>query len=114
MRLKVFVPILILLAATAYAKEPKAYQGGKVSEMDSVNCGADEKGKSGHTKTQELLCQEYSVQTDKVTYRIRPTDAKHPVLLPVGERRNSASKRPRCCCAWNIWTAKSASTSSCR
>ena len=87
----------ILLAATAYAKEPKAYQSGKLLQMDSVNCGVDEKdGKSfagemigtdsGRKKTQELLCQEYLLQTDKMIYQIRPKDAKHPVLLPVGER----------------------------
>lgn len=87
----------ILLAATAYAKEPKAYQSGKLLQMDSVQCGVDEKDAksftgeiigtdSGHKKTQELLCQEYLLQTERMIYRIRPKDAKHPVLLPVGER----------------------------
>jgi len=33
-----------------------------------------------------LLCQEYLLQTDRIIYRIRPKDDKHPVLLPVGER----------------------------
>jgi len=76
----------ILLAATAYAKEPKAYQSGKLLQMDSVQCGVDEKdAKKGNKKTSELLCQEYVVQTDQVVYRIRPTDDKHPMLLPVGE-----------------------------
>jgi hypothetical protein len=94
---KSLVLATLLLAATAYAKEPKAYQSGKLLQMDSVQCGVDEKdGKSftgeiigtdsGHKKTQELLCQEYLLQTDKMIYRIRPRDAKHPVLLPVGER----------------------------
>ncbi|MFZ2082946.1 MAG: hypothetical protein WBV26_11140 [Candidatus Sulfotelmatobacter sp.] len=74
----------LLLAATAYAKEPKAYQDGKLLQMDSVQCGMDEKGaKKG--KTHDLLCQEYVVQTDQVVYRIRPRDDKHPVLLPVGQ-----------------------------
>lgn len=97
MRYKSLVLATLLLAATAYAKEPKAYQSGKLLQMDSVQCGMDEKdGKSftgeligtdsGHKKTQELLCQEYLLQTDKMIYRIRPRDAKHPVLLPVGER----------------------------
>jgi hypothetical protein len=97
MRYKSLVLVSILLAATAYAKEPKAYQSGKLLQMDSVSCGVDEKnGKSfagemlgtdsSHKKTQELLCQEYLLQTDKMVYRIRPKDAKHPVLLPVGER----------------------------
>jgi hypothetical protein len=36
-------------------------------------------------KTQEMLCQEYVLQTDKVVYRIRPKDDKHPALLPIGE-----------------------------
>jgi hypothetical protein len=87
----------VLLAATAYAKEPKAYQSGKLLQMDSVKCGVDEKDAksfagemigtdSGHKKTQELLCQEYVLQTDKMVYRIRPKDEKHPALLPVGEQ----------------------------
>ncbi|HWW16627.1 MAG TPA: hypothetical protein VN310_18350 [Candidatus Dormibacteraeota bacterium] len=97
MRYKALVLALMLLAASAYAKEPRAYQSGKLLQMDSVQCGIDEKDAksftgemigtdSGHKKTQELLCQEYLLQTDKMIYRIRPKDAKHPVLLPVGER----------------------------
>jgi len=88
---------VLLLASVAYAREPKVYQTGKLLQMDSVACGVDEKdGKSlagemlgtdaGHKKTHELLCQEYVLQTERVVYRIRPRDEKHPVLLPVGER----------------------------
>jgi hypothetical protein len=97
MRFKSVVLASVLVAATAYAKEPKAYQSGKLLQMDSVQCGVDEKDAksftgeiigtdSAHKKTQELLCQEYLLQTDKMIYRIRPRDMKHPVLLPVGER----------------------------
>jgi hypothetical protein len=97
MRYKALVLASILLAAAAYAKEPRAYQSGKLLRMDSVQCGVDEKDAksftgemigtdSGHKKTQELLCQEYLLQTDKMIYRIRPKDARHPVLLPVGEQ----------------------------
>jgi hypothetical protein len=78
MRYKALVLASILLAASAYGKEPKAYQSGKLVQVDAVNCGAQ--------KTQELLCQEYVLQTDKVDYRIRPTDTKHPLRLPVGEQ----------------------------
>lgn len=78
MRYKSLVLASLLVAATAYAKEPKAYQSGKLVQMDSVSCST--------AKTQEPLCQEYVLQTDKVDYRIRPRDAKHPVLLPVGEQ----------------------------
>jgi hypothetical protein len=97
MRYKALVLTSILLATAAYAKEPKAYQSGKLLQMDSVNCGMEEKDAksftgeiigtdSGHKKTQELLCQEYVLQTDKTIYRLRPKDARHPVLLPVGEQ----------------------------
>ena len=96
MRYKALVLALIVLAATAYAKETKAYQSGKLLEMDSVQCGMEEKdGKSlasdlvgtdaGHKKTHELLCQEYVVQTEQVVYRVRPKDDKHPALLPIGQ-----------------------------
>lgn len=87
----------ILLAATAQAKDAKHYESGQLLQMDSVECGYDEKdGKSlagemlgtdsGHKKTHALLCQEYLLQSERVIYRIRPKDEKHPVLLPVGER----------------------------
>jgi len=38
-----------------------------------------------HKKTQEVLCQEYILKTNRLIYRIRPKDDKHPALLPVGE-----------------------------
>lgn len=73
----------MLLAATAYAKDLKAYQDGKLLQMDSVQCGTDEKdAKKG--KTHELLCQEYLVQSEQVIYRVRPKDDKHSALLPIG------------------------------
>jgi hypothetical protein len=88
---------VLALATVAYAKEPRAFQTGKLLQMDSVACGMDEKDAksftgemigtdSGHKKTHELLCQEYVLQAEKVIYRIRPRDEKHPVLLPVGEQ----------------------------
>ena len=95
MRRKLIV-LAAILCSLAYAKELKAYQTGKLLQMDSVACGVDEKDAksvagemlgtdSGHKKTHELLCQEYVLQTDRVIYRIRPKDEKHPVLLPIGE-----------------------------
>ncbi|MBZ5707381.1 MAG: hypothetical protein LAN63_18700 [Acidobacteriia bacterium] len=85
----------VLLVSLAHAREPKHYQSGVLLQMDSVECGVDENnGKSvagemlgtdsGHKKTHELLCQEYVLQTDRMIFRIRPRDDKHPVLLPVG------------------------------
>ncbi len=101
MRSKFIVSVLLLAgvvqAKQAQAKEAKHYQSGMLLTMDSAECGVDENsGKSfagemlgtdsAHKKTHALLCQEYVLQTERVTYRIRPRDEKHPVLLLVGER----------------------------
>jgi hypothetical protein len=85
----------LLLAGTCAAKEHD-YQKGTLLRMDSTSCGMQEKGSKSvagellgtdaqSKKTQEVLCQEYVLQTDRVVYRIRPKDDKHPVLLPIGE-----------------------------
>jgi hypothetical protein len=88
--------LLTLLSLAAFAKEPRFYQKGQLVNMESVSCGyAENSGKTlkgqilgtdgGHKNTKEMLCQEYVLRSDKVVYRIRPRDEKHPVLLPVGE-----------------------------
>jgi hypothetical protein len=85
------------MASAAFAREPKVYQTGKLLQMDSVQCGVTEKdanslagetagADSGNNKTQEALCQEYVLQAERVVYRIRPRDDKHPMLLPVGDQ----------------------------
>jgi hypothetical protein len=90
------VLILLACASIGAAKERGDYQTGKILQMDSAACGVQEKGSKTvageifgtngeHKKTQELLCQEYTLQSDRVVYRIRPKDDKHPALLPVGE-----------------------------
>jgi hypothetical protein len=89
--------ITLLLASLAMAKEPRVHESGTLLQMDSVECGADQKGgksftgellgtDAAHQKTHVLLCQEYVLQSDRVIYRIRPKDDKHPVLLPVGQK----------------------------
>lgn len=87
--------ILLALAAPLGAKEHD-YQRGVLMKMESTKCGFAENGSKSvageilgtdgqHQKTQDLLCQEYVLQSDRIVYRIRPRDDKHPVLLPVGE-----------------------------
>jgi hypothetical protein len=106
MRYTSLVLASILLTASAFAREQKSYQSGRLLQMDSVKCGVDEKDAksfagevigtdSGHKKTQELLCQEYVLQADKVIYRIRPKDSKHPVLLPVGDQAQFRIERDK-------------------
>lgn len=86
----------LLLAGVCSAKEHDDYQKGVLLRMDSTSCGMQEKGgksvagellgtDSQSKKTQEVLCQEYVLQAEKVIYHIRPKDDKHPVLLPIGE-----------------------------
>jgi hypothetical protein len=86
----------LLLAGVCAAKERDDYQKGTLLRMDSTACGMQEKGSKTvagellgtdgqHKKTQELLCQEYVLQAERVVYRIRPKDDKHPALLPIGE-----------------------------
>ena len=88
--------VCLLLAGVCAAKERDDYQKGTLLKMDSAPCGMQEKGGKSVTgellgtdsqskKTQEVLCQEYILQTERVIYRIRPKDDKHPVLLPIGE-----------------------------
>ena len=78
------------------AKDKPAYERGVLLQMDSTHCGYAEKdgktlkgeilGTDGqHKNTQEVLCQEYILKSDRLIYRIRPKDDKHPALLPVGE-----------------------------
>jgi hypothetical protein len=86
---------LVGCAAAAYAKQPQHNQSGVLLRMDSVPCGTSEKDAksltgellgtdSGSKKSEQLLCQEYVLQTETVVYRLRPRDEKHPMLLPIG------------------------------
>jgi hypothetical protein len=95
MRTTVFLACLVFAGICA-AKDHADYQKGTLLRMDSSACGMQEKGSKSVTgeilgtdaqnkKTQEVLCQDYVLQGEHVTYRIRPKDDKHPTLLPIGE-----------------------------
>ena len=89
--------VLVLgMTMSVQAKDAPAYEKGVLTQMESAACGYAEKdgktvageifGTDGqHKNTKEMLCQEYVLQTERLTYRIRPKDDKHPALLPVGE-----------------------------
>jgi len=96
MRAATVATLFFAAAMMAEAKEPPTYEKAVLVKMDSSACGYSEKdgktiageifGTDGqHKNTRQVLCQEYVLQTDRVTYRIQPKDDKHPVLLPVGE-----------------------------
>lgn len=87
MRLGLTLCVVLGLLSAAHAREPKVYQTGKLVQMESVPCGTGEvRGTdSGSKQMQELLCPQYVMESEHVTYRIRPRNEKHPALLPVGE-----------------------------
>ena len=107
MKSTVVIGMILMLGSFAFAKsEPVFHQTGTITNMDAVPCGIDENsGKSfageilgtdgAHKKDRELLCQEYVLKTDRVMYRIRPRDEKHPVLLPIGEQAQFRIKKDK-------------------
>ena len=94
---KIGVTAILLCAAVSLpAKDKPAYEKGVLAQMDSATCGFAEKdgktlageilGTDGqHKKTQQTLCPEYILRGERIIYRIRPKDDKHPALLPIGE-----------------------------
>src|SRR5437660_10520278 len=96
MKRLIFACLIFSVAGTAQAKDKPVYEKGVLMQMDSSSCGYAEKdgktiageifGTDGqHKNTKVVLCQEYVLKSDRVIYRIRPKDEKHPALLPVGE-----------------------------
>jgi len=88
---------LILLGAIPAnaGGDKKKPERAMLEKMESVPCGAKEKGVTGlgtpwgsagitHVNNDEKLCPQYMVITDQMEYHIRPTDTKHPPVLPVG------------------------------
>jgi hypothetical protein len=96
MRVAVIVTLGLLAVPILFGKDQPSYDKGVLTSMESSTCGMAEKDNktvageilgtdAAHKQTQEVLCQEYVLQADRIVYRIRPNDQKHPVLLPVGE-----------------------------
>lgn len=97
MRTKILLALFILsLSGSVQAKDQHSYQKGVLLQMESQSCGTAEKGTktvagellgtdAQHKTTEQVLCQEYILRTERTVYRIRPKDDKHPQLLPIGE-----------------------------
>jgi hypothetical protein len=95
----IFISGIILLAAvplSASGEKKKPTERAMLEKMEAVPCGAKEKGVTGlgtvwasagitHVNSDEKLCPQYEVVTDEMEYHIRPTDTKHPIVLPVGK-----------------------------
>ena len=97
MKTSIFIAAFALCGTLAFAKDAKPYQTGTLLQMNSVECGSEQKSATSmageiigtdanHSKSHVLLCQEYVLESDKVTYHIRPKEEKHPSLLPVNAK----------------------------
>ena len=96
--------VVLLFAGFAYGQKDHNYDHGRIVEMKAVDCGYDQKSGSSltgqllgtdsqHVKTRDMLCPEYTIKAERVTYRVRPKEEKHPALLPVGETANFRLKK---------------------
>ena len=92
--------ILILIAAVPVSADGKKRKNqpdrAMLEKMEAVPCGAKQKGLTGlgsfwasvgitHVTSDEKLCPQYLLRSDDMDYRVRPTDLRHPVVLPVGQ-----------------------------
>ena len=106
MNCKYLLLVSIVCANTIYAKEPRHYQTGTLIRMDAISCGITEKDAksltgellgtdAGSRKSEDVLFQEYVLQSDTLTYHLRPRDSKHPTLLPIGEHAQFRLEKDR-------------------
>ncbi len=97
--------LVLAVPSIAVAKDKKG-QRGMLESMQSVPCGAKERGLNGlgaiygsigvtHVNSDEKLCPQYLLRTDEMDYHIRPLDSKHAVVLPVGHEAEFKIKKDR-------------------
>src|SRR6202158_5429981 len=99
--------LFVAVAPIAEGKDKKKHgQRGMLESMQSVPCGAKERGLAGlgsvfgsvgvqHVNSHEQLCTQYLFRTDEMEYHIRPLDTKHAALLPVGHEGEFKIKKDR-------------------
>jgi hypothetical protein len=97
--------LVLLIPSVAVAKDKKG-QRGMLESMQSVPCGAKERGVTGlgsvfasvgveHVNSHEQLCPQYLLRTDEMDYHIRPLDTKHAAVLPIGHEAEFKIKNDR-------------------
>jgi hypothetical protein len=98
--------LLVLAVSSVALGKDKKGQRGMLESMQSVPCGAKERGLTGlgslmgsvgveHVNSHEQLCQQYLLRTDEMDYHIRPMDSKHAAVLPVGREAEFKIKKDR-------------------
>jgi len=97
---------LILSVSSIAAGKDKKVQRGMLESMQSVPCGAKERGLTGlgsvfgsvgvaHVNSHEQLCPQYLLRTDEMDYHIRSLDMKHAAVLPIGHEAEFKIKKDR-------------------
>jgi hypothetical protein len=98
--------VLFVSSMAQSADKKKHAQRGILESMQSVPCGATERGVTGlgsmfgsvgvqHVNSHEQLCPQYLLRTDEMDYHIRPLDAKHAEVLPVGHEAEFRIRKDR-------------------
>ena len=99
--------LVLVVSTIAESKDKKRHAPrGMVESMQSVPCGAKERGLAGlgsvfgsvgvqHVNSHEQLCTQYLFRTDEMEYHISPLDTKHAALLPVGHEGEFKIKKDR-------------------
>jgi hypothetical protein len=98
--------VLVLAVPTVAAAKDKHVQRAMLESMQSVPCGAKERGVTGlgsmfaslgveHVNSHEQLCPQYLLRTDQMDFHIRPMDLKHAVVLPIGQEAIFKIKKDR-------------------
>jgi hypothetical protein len=98
--------LVLVVSSVAAGDKKKPPQRGMLESMQSVPCGAKERGLTGlgsmvasvgveHVNSQEQLCPQYLLRTDEMDYHIRPVDTKHAVVLPIGREAEFKIKKDR-------------------
>jgi len=109
-----FLAVVLILSfppkATAqdHKDDPKksGSQRGMLEKMEAVPCGEKQRGLNGvgsvfasagveHSSSTEKMCAQYLLRTDDMEYHVRPTDGKHPAVLPVGHEAEFTIKNDR-------------------
>jgi hypothetical protein len=105
--LSLFLAVVLISAVPLSAgNKKKQPDRGMLEKMDAVTCGAKQRGLTGlgsvwasagvtHVNSDEKLCPQYLLRTDELEYEIRPTDGKHPTVLPVGHEAEFKIKNNR-------------------
>ncbi len=109
MKTSLIAALSFVLAVSSLSQahdKKKRSQRGMLESMQSVPCGAKERGLTGlggmmasvgvtHVNSQEQLCSQYLLRTDDMDYHIRPLEKKHATVLPVGREAEFIIKKDR-------------------